>query len=120
MNGQPAQVSFVTNETTGWKLVMYEEEKGAVWAGNRIFVMILLVAAVYVLLAVFMSVYNSRYISGPLQKLKADMKNVYRGDLTVRTPVETTDEFGQLSLQFNQMLERIEELIDHQDLLTLL
>ena len=111
MNGRPAQVSFVTNETTGWKLVMYEEEKGAVWAGNRIFVMILLVAAVYVLLAVFMSVYNSRYISGPLQKLKADMKNVYRGDLTVRTPVETTDEFGQLSLQFNQMLERIEELI---------
>ena len=90
---------------------MYEEEKGAVWTANRIFVMILLVAAVYVLLAVIMSVYNSRYISRPVQKLKADMKNVYRGDLTVRTPVETNDEFGQLSLQFNQMIGRIEELI---------
>ena len=111
MSGRPAQVSFVTNGTTGWKLVMYEEEKGAVWTANRIFVMILLVAAVYVLLAVIMSVYNSRYISRPVQKLKADMKNVYRGDLTVRTPVETNDEFGQLSLQFNQMIGRIEELI---------
>ena len=111
MNGRPAQISFVTNETTGWKLVMYEEEKEAVWAGNRIFVMILLVASVYVLLAVIMSVYNSRYISRPVQKIKADMKNVYRGDLTVRTPVETNDEFGQLSLQFNQMIGRIEELI---------
>lgn len=111
MSGRPAQVSFVTNGTTGWKLVMYEEEKGAVWTANRIFVMILLVAAVYVLLAVIMSVYNSRYIGRPVQKLKADMKNVYRGDLTVRTPVETNDEFGQLSLQFNQMIGRIEELI---------
>lgn len=110
MEGKPAQVCFVTNPATGWKLVMCEAVSAGAWFNSRS-MGIVVTAAVFFLLALLMSWYNSRYISRPVQKLKSDMQTVCKGNLSVRTEVETQDEFGQLSIQFNAMIGRIEELI---------
>ncbi len=111
MDGIYSQICFTTNEVTGWKIVMYETMQKSAWFGNRSYLLIVGVAVIYFLLALFMSVYNAKYISRPVQRLKADMHTAYRGDLSVRSQVETEDEFGQLSRQFNEMIGRIEELI---------
>lgn len=105
------QLCFVTNKTTGWKLMMYEPESSTAWGGNPVFSQILLVSIVFVLLAAIMSVYNSGYMSASLQKLKRDMRTVYKGDMSVRTSVEGMDEFGELGVQFNEMISKIGELI---------
>lgn len=107
-----SQLNFVTNSTTGWKLVMCEESRDFVWIKNTSYIYMILVAVIYVLIAIVMSIYNSRYISRPVKKLKQDMKRVYHGDLSVRSELSNIEEFKELSLQFNLMLGRIEELIE--------
>lgn len=111
MEGVYSQICFITNETTGWKIVMYETMQKSAWFGNQGYLWMVGIAVVYFLLALLMSGYNARYISRPVHKLKEDMHRAYKGNLSVRAQVETKDEFGQLSLQFNQMIGRIEELI---------
>ncbi|SEU08178.1 cache domain-containing sensor histidine kinase [Enterocloster clostridioformis] len=111
VDGTSSQICFVTNPTTGWKIVMYEDMKTGAWFINMGYAWMVFVAVIYFLLAVFMSLYNSRYISRPVQKLKEDMRIAYQGDLSVRAQVETNDEFGQLSQQFNEMIGKIQQLI---------
>ncbi len=111
MEGVYSQICFITNETTGWKIVMYETMQKSAWFGNQGYLWMVGIAVVYFLLALLMSGYNARYISRPVHKLKEDIHRAYKGNLSVRAQVETKDEFGQLSLQFNQMIGRIEELI---------
>lgn len=112
VNGINSQVYFVTNASTQWKIIMYEKRQGMAWSMNKGYVWIILALLVFFILEIVMSIFDSRYISQPVQKLKRDMRNVYKGDLSVRTEVENIDEFGELSQQFNMMIERIEQLIE--------
>lgn len=112
VNGVNSQVYFVTNASTNWKIVMYEKEQGMAWISNKGYVWIVLAIVMCVVLVFVMSIYDSRYISKPVQKLKRDMNNVYKGDLSVRTEIEDVDEFSELSIQFNRMIEKIEQLIE--------
>lgn len=90
---------------------MYESMQHSPWLGNRSYLCIMAIAVFYFLLAVIMSLYNAKYISSPIRKLKEDMLTACKGDLSVRAEIKTEDEFGQLSRQFNRMLGRIEDLI---------
>lgn len=107
-----SQLNFVTNTSTGWKLVMCEDRQDFVWIKNTSYIYMIFVAVIYVMIAIVMSIYNSRYISRPVKKLKQDMKMVYQGDLSVRSELSNIEELKELSLQFNLMLSRIEELIE--------
>ncbi len=111
MGGADAQFCFVTNALTGWKTVMYAPMRNRAWSGYRSYILIFLVAAAYSALAAAMSVYNSHYISRSVRKLKNDIRTIYQGDLNVRTEVGEMDEFGELGVQFNEMMDRIQSLI---------
>jgi two-component system NtrC family sensor kinase len=50
---------------------------------------------------------TQRVIGKPLEVLAAAMRDVEKGDLSRRIPVETLDEVGRLSEGFNRMLERL-------------
>lgn len=47
-----------------------------------------------------------------IRKLVKAMKRVREGNLDVSVPVDTTDEFGELALNFNHMTGRIHELVE--------
>lgn len=111
VEGNLCQICFVTNKTTGWKVVMYEEQKGFGWISNQLVILILILSVFYLFLAVLMSFYNSRYISRPVKKLKQDMSMVGEGNLSIRTTVESQDELGELGAQFNRMIDKVENLI---------
>lgn len=112
VNGMQSQVYFVTNPSTEWKIIMYENRQGMAWSIIKGYVWIILALIAFFILEIVMSIFDSRYISRPVRKLKRDMRNVYKGDLSVRTEVENLDEFGELSQQFNMMIEKIEQLIE--------
>lgn len=111
MKGTNARICFVTNAATGWKTVMYTPMQNRAWSGYGSYILILAVAAVYFVLTVVMSVYNSHYISRLVRKLKDDIRTIYQGDLNVRTEISAMDEFGELGVQFNEMMDRIQGLI---------
>ncbi|MEE2912485.1 MAG: HAMP domain-containing sensor histidine kinase [Planctomycetota bacterium] len=49
-----------------------------------------------------------RLIFSPVRKLKRVTERVQQGDLTARSALETGDEFEELSVAFNEMLDRME------------
>ena len=60
------------------------------------------------LLALVVGLWVSRSLSAPLTSLAAAAGQMSAGDLSVRAPVQGSDEIGQLGRQFNQMAARLE------------
>ncbi|MBQ7159470.1 MAG: HAMP domain-containing protein [Treponema sp.] len=79
-------------------------------AGTNAIVFTVVIALVLgMILSVVVSVLLARGIIRPLKKVIAILKNIASGDgdLTVRLPVLTNNEIGQLSEYFNQTIEKI-------------
>ncbi|CAI6070952.1 cache domain-containing sensor histidine kinase [Cohnella sp. JJ-181] len=68
------------------------------------------IAATLVFLALF--IYMLRQFTKPVVALGEAAGAVERGELTVRSGVRGSDEIGRLGKQFDQMLERIEGMIE--------
>jgi two-component system sensor histidine kinase YesM len=64
------------------------------------------------LFAYLLSLFVAHWISRPIHKLSSAMTAVGMGNLNARAPIHTRDEVGQLALRFNQMVVRIQELLD--------
>jgi adenylate cyclase len=57
--------------------------------------------------SVAMALLVARFINRPVQALRAAMVRVMAGDLSVRVPVRSTDELGELNEHFNEMVEEL-------------
>jgi len=73
---------------------------------------ILLSFGVFSLLGIGMGLIIASRVTQPVKKLTIGMKLVQKGDLTVRTDVNTNDEFGLMSHQFNKMITDINILME--------
>lgn len=67
--------------------------------------------AVFLFVAAVLALYLARLIYKPVERLSITVKQVSEGDLETRAEIISKDEIGALSLEFNQMLDHIEELI---------
>jgi GAF domain-containing protein/HAMP domain-containing protein len=70
----------------------------------------ILVSSLVLLLGFGLAYFVSRTISIPLQELINTFKKVEQGDLSQRLRVTTTDEIAELTIHFNRMAARLEEL----------
>lgn len=68
----------------------------------------LLVAAVLTALACLLLLFPMRFLARPIGQLKAAAVRIREGDFSVRVPVESRDELGELSSSFNLMAEAVE------------
>ena len=57
----------------------------------------------------FLGYYFARKIAGPIENLSEISAEVAKGDLSKSAPVTTNDEIGELSKNFNQMIEGLRE-----------
>jgi signal transduction histidine kinase len=51
----------------------------------------------------------TKLILSPVRRLRATTEKVYAGDLTIRSQIQTGDEFEQLAGGFNTMLDQVEQ-----------
>ncbi|KRF06067.1 hypothetical protein ASG89_20210 [Paenibacillus sp. Soil766] len=65
----------------------------------------------FIILALLLSPIMTRILLKPLNKFQSLIKRVEQDDLTVRFKDDYDDEFNQVGLRFNSMLERIQNLI---------
>lgn len=101
------------SEITGWTIVgcmnMAELLKSSKEA-NDIY---MLTAIVLVLIAMLLSIFISKSITHPIQKLRDSMKRVQEGDFTAADlPVPYENEIGSLTQSFNVMTHKIEDLME--------
>jgi two-component system, NtrC family, sensor kinase len=70
---------------------------------------IIFAISLLVVLTLVSGLITQRMIGRPLEALAGAMRDVGKGDLSRRIPVEAVDEIGRLSRGFNQMLERLSQ-----------
>lgn len=81
---------------------------------NAIIIVVILALIGGMIVAVFVSILIAKSITAALKKIIAILKNIASGDgdLTVRLPVLTNGEIGQLGTYFNMTIEKIEHSLE--------
>ncbi len=115
IDNQKQTMSFQANFRTGWHFVVameYEEIQ------HEIYKMILKNVFVFIgvlLIASLLSLWLAGSIVKPIRALANCMKQVQKGDLSVRIPVKLQDEIGELMHDFNRMIEQVRGLVQEID-----
>ncbi len=103
--------TYTTSAKTGWKMVALIPVKEVTAKATLTRNVTILVTLAISGFALAVSIVISHFLTGPLSKMSRLMKQVQGGNMDVRLKVKYADEVGLLGKHFNQMLERINELI---------
>lgn len=102
---------FSTIPELGWKVGLVYDEKNIHTTANEMRnIMINIALGTLVLFIVILAIIIRRMLR-PLLQLNGLMDEVSNGDLTVRTDFKSDDEIGQLSTNFNTMIENMNNII---------
>ncbi len=101
--GVEAMATGLRVDRVGWGVVV-EHPRAVVTAavGQKLWFFAALTAAGVLVSAGAAHVLSAR-LTRPLERLRLGVQRFGRGELDHRVPIETTDEIGELALQFNQM-----------------
>ena len=61
------------------------------------------------MLGIFLSVFTSRSISRPIEKLNDATNEIGKGRLNINIPIQSNDEVGQLASAFNKMSKELQK-----------
>ncbi|WP_053955548.1 methyl-accepting chemotaxis protein [Inediibacterium massiliense] len=103
--------TFITLNRMGWKLVgnMYEDE---IYSNYKILLFsILKISLITFIIGIFIAMMVSKGITKSLKALSMDMEKIKEGDLSVVCLVDSKDEIGKLSENFNLMIKGLKELV---------
>jgi GAF domain-containing protein/HAMP domain-containing protein len=70
----------------------------------------ILFSSMALLLGAALAYYVTRGVSDPIYELIKTFNKIEQGDLTQRAPITATDELGIVTVQFNRMVSRLENL----------
>lgn len=73
---------------------------------------VLLASVAGLTLAIVFSIFSTKIITKPIEKLTQMTQSVAAGQIDSRVPVDSKNELGQLSRNFNLMADRVQEQID--------
>jgi two-component system sensor histidine kinase YesM len=105
-------VSYDTSEITGWTLVSATRNKDLIPEASRnIFTTVARLGAVVLMVSLILAYLMSMMITKPLSKLVTAIQKTGRGDFANRIPVRGHGEFDNLIRRFNDMNDKIRQLI---------
>lgn len=92
----------------GWQIIAYQPGSEVFQAINASLGITGVTGLGALLLAGGLAVWLAQWLATPIGRLTAVVQQVTAGDLSVRVPVHTQDEMGQLATTFNGMTARLE------------
>lgn len=110
------QLSYSRLDATGWYLIGGMRVEELVKDAGAILKMTWLMAFIAAIIAVVIGIFVARMIGRPIVTIRNLMKEGENGNLTVRTNITSQDEIGQLGQSFNQMMEKITQLVQQTSL----
>ena len=112
LDGEEKKLMFVTNDLTGWKIsgTMYSAE--IVKEAQPILKTTMIVILIALVLAGIVVYLIIRSIIKPLKRLMVATENINNGDLGEKIEVKSKDEFGQLSISFNDMVQSLRSILE--------
>lgn len=77
-------------------------------AQNSMYI-ILTLSAIGIVIGFILSLFSLKKFLSPLYALRENMKAVKEGNINQQTTIETNDEIGELSIEFNNMTKRLQQ-----------
>ena len=111
-DGQEEIAFYSELETNGWHIIKTISKNDLYAEITQIQSFFLIGAGIYATLMLMFILGLSFQYTEPMLKIIHDLKRVEKGDLTVRTKVNTTNEISELSDSINNMIGEMELLID--------
>lgn len=109
-DGEKKIVAFATNPQTGWKMMGVVNVSDFKAQANQIILPIVLVLLVVILISLGIAIFVTRHLTKPIKELQILMSKAGSGDFSIDAEMDRSDEIGDLSRDFQQMLNSIREL----------
>lgn len=114
VKGDKMLVSYVKSRYSGWTVVSVVSIKELIKDVNLIRNTTIFTSVIGLIIGLISAVSIAYGITKPLKSLRKVMRKIECGDLKVRFKATTGDEVGQLGVNFNNMLEKINDLINRE------
>jgi two-component system sensor histidine kinase YesM len=114
--GTQLLASSHTINATQWKIVTIADLNILLAKFSRIRTLFFVILSIYLLVSILLSTIMIRNSMRPLGNLTRTMNQVKSGQLDARSDVLSKDEIGELTIQFNDMLDRIQDLVSRNEL----
>ncbi|WP_229753208.1 cache domain-containing sensor histidine kinase [Paenibacillus segetis] len=109
--GSDRRMYTVQESEFGWKIVGVSYVDELVDNQSEVLLSIVLLGAVCIIIAIFISLFLSKRVSQPIKRLQGYMKEVEKGNFDIHVPVPQTVELYMLARAFNMMVGKIKELM---------
>ncbi len=110
--GDDMLVSYDTSQITGWTLISAVRSKDLIpQVSGNIFKMVAKLGAVVLAVSLTLAYTMSMLITKPLNQLMKAIRKTGQGYFATRVPVRGYGEFEKLSRRFNEMNDKIQQLI---------
>ncbi|MCF8247184.1 MAG: HAMP domain-containing protein [Saprospiraceae bacterium] len=76
---------------------------------NQVTLGMVILGALFFLFAVIAMFYFPSYLADPIQSMTESIRQIARKNYSLRIPIESNDEFGEMAKSFNLMAEKLEE-----------
>jgi methyl-accepting chemotaxis protein len=106
------EVVYFKSGKTGWYLIGGILIDKLTEAANTIFTFTIIMVLAAIVIAILIGFFVANMIGKPIVVIRNLMKEGEQGNLKVRTTVTSQDEIGQLGQSFNQMMEKITQLVE--------
>ena len=111
INGERYLLSMYQIPTTRWQILSVSQMDALLVGFSQVSVTYFIAVGACIILSLFLAYSFSSYFMLPVKRLNIQMRHVMEGDLNARVTVSSSDEIGELSVQFNQMVERLQTLM---------
>ncbi|MDO3409039.1 methyl-accepting chemotaxis protein [Saccharibacillus sp. CPCC 101409] len=109
--GSKILAAYSVMKTSGWKLIGTVPVSFLLEGASGILSMTVIFVLIDIVFAVLIGIWMVRMIGIPLGRLRGLMREGATGNLSVRTDFRSKDEIGELATAFNQMMDRITDLV---------
>ncbi len=109
---QGNMVVYQTIKETGWKVGTQFEKDQLMGVADKMNTVSIFMSLIALVITIGLSYFLAKTITGPIQQLIAKTNSVSAGDLTVRAQTKSKDEVGELTKDFNQMVENMKEMVE--------
>jgi len=104
-------VGYATSELTGWKVIGLTEAEEIKKSAEEIIVPLMIGTLIIIVVASFLSVFVSLYITKPIKRLRNVVQEMSKGDFTVQASIARKDEIGELAEGFNHMVNEMNQTL---------
>ena len=107
-------VGNITSSLTGWRFIFVAPTNAVTTTTRTVSTATLVSAVVALALCIFISIRVSRFFTSRMDILVKKTNQVDKANFTIQQTIRGRDEVGQLDLNFNSMIARVDNLIQNE------